>query len=244
MIALNNRLRLTGALLSFLLLVACGPTAGAPAAQLLQPAQGEERITNGNFDEGPQGWSPESDGGGSAPRTDAEFGHDGAGAHLETPEGSAGVSALIQEFEPATSFTLDFWVRPLRGSSRIGLQDNPTERALSTSRVVFLDAGEPTATVVLTAWDMNYAFPMPLEIGAWYHVRVRVDSERGVQMFDINGSRTVTLVSARPSPSFAIVLGDRQPRTDAYDVAWTNAHVKDGLNGSYDYDGISLHATQ
>jgi hypothetical protein len=226
------------------LLAACGPAAALPEAQPPEPAQGEERIRNGGFEEGAQGWAPESDGGGSAPLTGPEFGHEGAGARFDTPPASAGQSAFIQEFEPATSFTLDFWVRPQRGSSRIGVQSDPTERALSTSRVVFLDAGEPTAAVVLTAWDMTYVFQTPLEIGAWYRVRVRVDGERGVQVFDFNGSRTVSLISAVPSPSRAIVLGDRQPRTDAYNITWTNTLVKDGLNGSYDYDDISLHATQ
>lgn len=226
-----------------LLLAACGPSSPAPAAAP-QPASGEERLKNGGFEQSLEGWAPESDGGGSAPHTGAEFGRSGAGARFDTSPSSAGVSALVQEFAEASSFTLDFWVRPQRGSSRIGAQSDPTDRALSTTRLVFLDAGEPTATVVLTAWDMNYAFQTPLELGAWYRVRVTVDGARGVQVFDFNGSRTVTLVSASPSPSKALVLGDRQPRTDAYDVTWTNAHVKDGLNGSYDYDDISLHVTQ
>ena len=135
-------------------------------------------------------------------------------------------------------------MRPQRGSSRIGLQSDATTRALSTGRIVFLDAGEPTATVVLTAWDMNYALQTPLEVGTWYRMRVQVDGSRGVQVFDFNGSRTVTLVSASPSPSRALVFGDRQPRTDAYIIDWTNASVKDGLNGSYDYDDIALHVTE
>ena len=239
----RNRLRPLLALIAIILLGACGPAAAIPTAPP-QPPAGEEHLKNGSFDAGQESWAPESEGGGSAPQTGPEFGRNGAGVRFDTPAGSAGVSALIQEVAPANVFTLDFWVRPQRGSSRIGLQSDPTTRALSTSRIVFLDAGEPSSAIVLTAWDMNYAFQAPLEIGAWYRVRVQVDGERGVQVFDLNGSRTVTIVSARPSPSRALVFGDRQPRTDAYVIDWTNARVKDGLNGSYDYDDISLHVTQ
>ncbi|MBC8076935.1 MAG: hypothetical protein H7Y32_12725 [Chloroflexales bacterium] len=225
------------------LLIACGPATALPAAPP-PPPSGEERLSDGGFEQGLEGWAPESEGDGSAPRTGAEFGRTGAGARFDTPEGSAGVSALIQEFAPANSYTLDFWVRPQRGSSRVGLQSNGTRSGLSTSRVIFLDAGEPTATIVFTAWDVNYAFQAPLEIGNWYRVRVSVDGARGVQTLDFNGLRSVTLTSARPFPTAALAFGDRQPRTDVYSVMWTNARVKDGLNGSYDYDDLSLHATQ
>ena len=242
MIARISRRRTLG-LAVLLLLAACAPQAAIPIAPL-ESAAGQERLKNGTFEAGQEGWAPESEGGGAAPQVGPEFGHTSAGMHFDTPAKSAGVSAVVQEFEPATDFTLDFWVRPQRGSSRIGLQSDPTTRGLSTSRIVFLDAGEPGATVVLTAWDVNYTFQTPLEAGTWYRVRVKVDGERGVQQFDFNGSHIITLTSAQPVPSRAIVVGDRQPRTEAYVIERTKASVKDGLNGSYDYDDIALHVTR
>jgi len=238
--------RLVAPLLLAVFMSACGGT-NSPPPPVLSPPTGSERISNGSFEQGATGWtaSPaESEGVEVAqPVVGAESLHTGTnGVRFTTAPGAAAISAFEQEFDPAESFTLDFWVRPQAGSSRIGLAADGRRSNVNVSRLVFLNAGDGASQIVFTAWDVNYAFAYPLDVGVWLRVRITVDGKAGVQTLRVGDYHTVTVSAARTDrpAARAIVLGDRQPRLDAYTIPNTNARVTDGLNGSYDYDDISV----
>lgn len=236
------------------LLTACGeivePQATAPTAGATAQPQGQERLQNSNFAQDLSGWTiskPESDAVQSVdPVASADYAYNGAGkgVRFDTAPGVASISALEQEFTPTSAFTLSFVVRPQRGSSRIGISADGTRSNVNVSRLVFIDAGEPTAAIVVTAWDMNYVLRMPVAIDTWLPVTLTVDSSTGSQVLHVGDSQPITLdvLQANRPVGKAIVLGDRQPRSDAYTIPLTNIQVKDGLNGSYDYANISLLA--
>jgi hypothetical protein len=227
-----------------LILSACGGAA-VPLPLAPQPTPvGDERIANGGFDQGFSGWDQESDVDEHKPKEGAEFGHNGAGIRCETGSGTAGISAMVQEFTPASDFTLTLFVRANSGSNRIGLNTDGKNGQNIASRIVFVDVGLPTSAVVFSAWDMVYVLHTPLDAGVWYPLRVEVDSQQGVQRFVFNDTQRVTLFSAGKqfAPINSIIFGDRQRRTDVYIIAQTTVQVTDGLNGSFDYDDISLKA--
>jgi hypothetical protein len=228
-----------------LLLSACG-TAATPAP-IVPPPSGTERISNGGFEGGQAGWiaSPAEAEGVEVlqPIVDATAAHAGAnGVRFATQPTTQAISAFEQEFPEAKSYTFTFWVRPQAGASRIGLAADGRRSNVNVSRLVFLNAGEDSSQIVWTAWDVNYVFAYPLLANVWLPVRVAVDSAKGVQTLSIGNNHTVTISAVQPDrpAAKAVVFGDRQPRIDAYTIPNTNARVTDGLNGTYDYDEISL----
>ena len=237
-----------------LVLTACGeivePQAAAPTSGATTQPQGQERLQNGNFAQDLNGWTtskPESDTVKLVdPVVSADYTHNGVGkgVRFDTAPGVASISALEQEFTPASAFTLSFWVRPQRGSSRIGISADGSRSNVTVSRLVFIDAGEPTAAIVVTAWEVNYVLHMPVTPGTWMPVTITVDSNTGSQILHLGDSQPLTfnVLQANRPVGKAIVFGDRQPRSDSYTIPLTSVQVKDGLNGSYDYSDISVLA--
>lgn len=243
----RSRTHLVALILLALLSSACGnPAASSPTPNVPAPS-GTERITNGGFESGAEGWtasSPESEGiEAIAPAVGPDAAHAGAnGARFATQPGTTAISAFEQEFAPAEDFTFSFWMRPQQGNSRIGLAADGRRSNTNVSRLVFLNAGGDSSQIVFTAWDVNYVITYPLDTNTWMLMRVVVDGKRGTQTLRINDNYVVTVSASqgnRPA-ALALVLGDRQPRNDAYTITNTNARVTDGLNGIYDYDDISL----
>jgi hypothetical protein len=236
-------------LLFLLALAGCAEIVETQPPQPATQPTASERLVNGGFELGLEGWTPsvpEVEGVEvQPPQAGAEWARQGdQGVHFETPTGTAAISALEQVISPTGVFILDFWVRPQAGSSRIGLSADGGRGNRNVSRLVFLDAGQPSASIVFTAWDVNHVLPFEFILDEWLHVVVQIDSNAGTQTLQVDDTFWVTLVSSsgQLEPANAIVLGDRQPGTNVYTIQLTSARVTDGLNGSYDYDDIAVRA--
>lgn len=224
-----------------LLLVACGaPAQPAPAAPV-----GKQRITNGDFEQGDQAWTISQNDSVEVydPVVSDESAYSGSnGVRFSTIPGTSAISAYEQAFELTENFDFRFRVRPIEGDNRIGLAEEGPGANVTVLRFVFLNAGEDDSKIVITAWDTHYTLAYPLELNEWLEVRAQVDSANGVQVIEIGDNYRLRIEAPRSNQPGAgyIVLGDRQPSADPYVISYTQAEVKAGLNGTYDFDDISL----
>jgi hypothetical protein len=225
-------------------LAACASSAApAPAGPV-----GKQHISNGDFEQGDQDWIISQNDNADVevidPVVSGESASSGSnGVRFATVPGTRSISAYEQEFELAKNFDFSFRVRPIEGDNRIGLAQEGPGANITILRFVFLNAGDPDSQIVITAWDTHYALPYPLEPNQWLQIRAHVDGDTGIQSIQIgdNYSLRVQAPDASELPSAGyIVLGDRQPSADPYVISYTQAEVKAGLSGTYDFDEISL----